>query len=448
MPTPIPTRSPKPTGNSQPTEDSQPTGDSQPIGSSQPTGNSQPTRTTPITPRAWWGAALAVAAVGWGANQFVPLLLLYRHRLDLSTATLQAIFGLYALGLAPGLLLGGPISDRYGRRRVGLLALATSLLATALLCVGGSGVAWLYLGRLIAGVASGAAFASGAAWVKELSAAQPTGGRLGARRVTVAMTVGFGAGPLVAGTLAEWAPAPTLLPYLPHLALTVTAFAFALRTPETRAAAPTTDSLYRQLRPAGLRDQRFRTVVLPLAPWVFGSAAIAIAYLPGLVAGRVGGHPVAFSAGVAGLTAAAGIGVQPLARRLEQHGGARPFRVALALVAIGVLTAALAAATREPVVVPIAAAILGAGYGCCQVCGFAEVQRIAAPGELAALTAVYQAVSYLGFALPYLLATAEAALPAEASLSIVAALATATLLYVGRKAAPSPAPASSPSTSR
>src|SRR5450755_1793258 len=157
---------------------------------------------------AWWGAALAVAAVGWGANQFAPLLLMYQARLGLATTTVEATFGLYAIGLVPGLLLGGPVSDRHGRRRVMAPALLASLLGAALLSAGGGGVGWLFAGRLVAGFASGAAFSSGAAWIKELSAAASPGSNPGPRRATVAMTVGFGTGPLVAGALAQWGPAP------------------------------------------------------------------------------------------------------------------------------------------------------------------------------------------------------------------------------------------------
>src|SRR5437763_15067548 len=167
--------------------------------------------------RAWLRAGVAVAAVGWGANQFAPLLLMYRAQLGLSATTVEATFGLYALGLIPGLLLGGPISDRHGRRRVMLPALIISVLGSLLLILGGWAPGWLFAGRLIAGVASGAAFSSGAAWIKELSgsarAANP-----GPRRATVAMTTGFAAGPLVAGLLAQWTPLPTLVPCLPHLA--------------------------------------------------------------------------------------------------------------------------------------------------------------------------------------------------------------------------------------
>src|SRR3954468_6814718 len=143
-------------------------------------------------PAPWVRVAIAVGAVAWGANQFVPLLLVYRDALGISSATAEATFGLYAFGLVPGLLLGGPFSDRHGRRVVLVAALVASVLASGLLLVGGQGVMWVFAGRLVAGIASGTAFSAGAAWLKELS---PDG--TGARRATVAMTAGFAASPLV-----------------------------------------------------------------------------------------------------------------------------------------------------------------------------------------------------------------------------------------------------------
>jgi MFS family permease len=96
-------------------------------------------RSGPGGGQAWWRAGLAVAAVGWGAQQFAPLLLMYQSVLHLSATTVQATFGLYVFGLIPGLLLGGPVSDRYGRRRVMVPTLAASLAATLLLMLGGEG---------------------------------------------------------------------------------------------------------------------------------------------------------------------------------------------------------------------------------------------------------------------------------------------------------------------
>jgi MFS family permease len=381
----------------------------------------------------WWPAGLAVAAVGWGAQQFAPLLLLYQARLHLSATVTQATFGLYILGLIPGLLLGGPFSDRYGRRRVMAPTLVASAVATGLLMFGGTGVGWLFAGRLLAGVASGAAFSSGAAWVKELSAAGPAGGAgHGPRRITIAMSIGFGLGPLVAGVLAQWAPSPTVLPYLPHLVLTAVAFPAALRATETRV--PAGGGLLRRLRIPEARDRRFRTVVVPLAPWVFGSVAVAMAYLPWVVKGHLGGYAVAFSAAITLLTAFAGILVQPLARRVDDPGRPRLLVTSMAIVVAGTLIAALAAAAVQPVLVVPAALVLGAGYGCCQVCGLIEVQRLARPDHLAGLTAAYQAVSYVGLVVSLPLVAATEAVPAAVLLLVVAALAVLTLAWTAVRA--------------
>ncbi len=378
-----------------------------------------------------------MAAVGWGAQQFAPLLLMYQAKLGLSTTTVQATFGMYVLGLIPGLLLGGPVSDRYGRRRVMVPTLVASIAGTALLICGGTGVGWLFTGRLVAGGASGAAFSCGAAWIKELSAAgSPTGANAGPRRLTVAMSIGFGLGPLIAGVLAQWAPAPTVLPYLPSLAVAIVALPLVLRAPETRTpnSENSQHGRWRQLRISGVRGRRFRTVVMPLAPWVFGSASIALAYLPGLVKDHLAGYAIVFSAVVTLLTAAAGILVQPLARRLDHPSKPRLIGSGLAIVVVGMLIAAAAAATSQPVLVVVAALVLGAGYGCCQVCGLLEVQRLAQPAHLAGLTAVYQAVSYLGFVAPFPLAAAGRVVPAGGLLVAVAVLAALTLVWTTRMA--------------
>jgi predicted MFS family arabinose efflux permease len=361
--------------------------------------------------RSWLRAGIAVAAVGWGANQFAPLLLLYQARLGLSAATVEATFGLYALGLMPALLVGGLLADRHGRRTVLLPALIASVIAGALLIAAGNTPGLLFAGRLIAGIASGAAFSSGTAWVKELA---PAG--TGARRLTIAMTAGFAAGPLVAGMLAQWAPLPTVLPYLPQLVLALIAIPLVLGTRETA-----TGQRGIGLRLPALRDPRFRRVVVPLAPWVFGSASIALAYLPGLVSGSL-----VFAAVTATLTGLAGIAIQPLARRPDPL----PLRrIALAIVVLGLLVSALAAGLAQPVLVVVSALVLGAGYGACLVCSLLEVQRIAGPAELAGLTAIYQAISYLGFAAPFVLAALAPLVAPSLLLLIVAALAALTLLW-------------------
>lgn len=130
-----------------------------------PTGSGTP---APV-PRYWLSAGWVMTASGWSANQFSALLGSYRSELGLTTAVTTALFGIYVLGLIPGLLLGGPLADRRGRRPVVFLALGTSALATCLLMTGPASAVFLWPGRFLTGIGAGALLAAGSAWIKELS---------------------------------------------------------------------------------------------------------------------------------------------------------------------------------------------------------------------------------------------------------------------------------------
>ncbi|OLT14046.1 hypothetical protein BJF78_20325 [Pseudonocardia sp. CNS-139] len=122
--------------------------------------------------RPWLRVAGALFAIGYGANQFSPLMVLYRERGHYSAVTVAAIFAVYVAGLAPGLLAGGPASDRWGRRRLALPALVVSVPASGVLALGGVPVVSepaLYAGRFLFGLVTGIAMAVGTSWVKELS---------------------------------------------------------------------------------------------------------------------------------------------------------------------------------------------------------------------------------------------------------------------------------------
>lgn len=127
------------------------------------------------------------------------------------------------------------------------------------------------------------------------------------------------------------------------------------------------------------------------------------------------------------LTALAGVLIQPLARRLGRTGGPALLIAGMSLVTVGLLVEAAVARLGQPGLVLAGAVVLGSGYGCCLVYGLSEVQRMAPPGELAELTAVFQAATYIGFGLPYLLSVLRPYASPPALLLAVAALAALTL---------------------
>ncbi|HJP79938.1 MAG TPA: MFS transporter [Pseudonocardiaceae bacterium] len=376
----------------------------------------------------WWRAALVLFGIGWGANQFSPLLGAYRAEAALSNATVQGLFAVYAVGLVPGLLLGGPAADTYGRRKLVLPAAFGSLVASICLLLGPHSLALLLIGRFLAGAATGVVLAAGTAWVKELSHPpydQPAHPTTGARRAGLAISAGFGAGPLVAAIIAQWAPQPLRLAYLPHLVIMVAGIVLAWPVDEPPRVRRAPGARF-----GAVRSPAFLRVVAPAAPWVFAAPTVAFAVLPGAVGGSLGHYVTVYAGVAAGLTLGAGLLVQPIARRMSDRHVRLVVVAGLGAVIVGLVIAALAAWLAEPVLALLAAAILGGGYGLCLVFGLTEVSRIAGEGQLAGLTAVYYALTYVGFTAPYLLALLEhlAALPIL--LLALALLATVTLAAV------------------
>jgi MFS family permease len=377
---------------------------------------------------AWVRVASALFAVGWGANQFAAMLLVYREEDGASSEAVTALFGAYAIGLIPALLVVAPISDRIGRRKVMRPVLVLSVVATVVLLVGGDHLAVLLVGRLAAGIASGAAFAPGTAWVKELSADQPPG--TGARRATLALSAGFGSGPLVAGVFAQWLPGPTVLPYVPHLVLMALVIAIAWNAPEPVAARSHDEPRRRSEAWAALRSRPFLLGVVLTAPWVFGAAATSFATIPTFV--HIGLAPIAVTGALTGLTLWTGVAVQPVGKRL-----ADPRLViisGLASAAAGLLVGLLLSATGAEWLVIPAAVLLGIAYGLVLVGGLTTVEQLAHPDDLGTLNAVFYSLTYVGFAAPLLSTLALKALSPEGlmGVGVLMIALTAPLVLVSR----------------
>jgi len=374
--------------------------------------------------RSWLAVGFAMFAVGWGANQFSPMLLVYRAQLGLSAGHLALLFALYAVGLIPGLLVGGPASDRYGRRALVLPFVVLSPLATVVLVLANHSPLGLGASRLLAGACSGVVFAAAGAWLQELSTDAPPGAA--ARRAAVSLSLGFGTGPLVAALIAEWVPDPLRLPYLPHIGLGILAFLIVLRVPETVSPAGASGPLLRL--PSTALLPRFRRAVMPVAPWVFGTASLAFVVLPGQVSSAKSAS-VAFAGVATALTLGTGVLCQPLARRIEERRrlGAAAVGLASAALALAIGLAAEDAASKPLVLV--AAVPFGLAYGMCLVSGLRETERLAPASERGASIAVFLALTYLGFGAPYLLDLVDGAVGVTVTFGIGIALALATMAW-------------------
>ncbi|MFC7340755.1 MFS transporter [Saccharopolyspora griseoalba] len=374
----------------------------------------------------WVPAALLMAAAGWGANQFSPLLGAYERDLGLSASTATGLLAVYVVGLVPGLLLGGPLADRRGRKPVVCWAIVLNAVATAALMLGAHQVPWLVVGRVLVGISTGSVLAAGAAWVRELSHppfGSATEDGAGARRAGALLAAGFSLSGFGSALVATWGPAPLISAYAPHLVLCAMTLPWALRCPETRVrgegSAP---------RGRALRDPRFWRAVAPVAPWVFVTPPVAFAVLPGLVTAHQPRLQV-LCAGVATLLAP-GLGalVQPLARRLARHGPRLTAVIGLTGGSAGLVLAAVAGWFVSPWLGLPAALLLGVSYGFTSTYCLTMVGRIAGPTELAGLTAVMWVLAYVGFFVPFVVSLLAPIVPAQVVLLVLAGLALLALL--------------------
>jgi predicted MFS family arabinose efflux permease len=341
---------------------------------------------------------LLMLAAAAGTNVPTPLLLVYRDELHMSSTSVTALFGVYALGLMPAVAFAGPAADRWGRRRVALPAALFCGLTSLLYVTVAHHEPLLFLVRFLQGAGAGAVFTVGSAWLVEAALRERS--TSGPRTAAVTMTGGFAIGPAVAGLIGQWGPWPLVLPYLLHVAALLLAVLPAWTVGET--LTPRADGHRGLPRTRAFRPGRLRPAVLvvaPLAVCVYAFPASAIAGVPVLIGFPVA--PVALTGLLAGVTLGAGSLAAPLQGRL----GPRTAPVAAACGLVGFAGTALAAAVAPLLLLAVpSAVVLGAGGGLALASGLARLPTVASAGRLGSVSAAFYACAYVGFGVPLLLA--------------------------------------------
>lgn len=355
----------------------------------------------------WVAAALSMFTVAWGGNQYTPMLVFYREQGFFPDLFIDLMLVSYAVGVAVGLLVAGPLSDRYGRRTLMLPTPILAAVSSVLIALGEETAMLMTLGRVLAGIAVGIAMTAGGSWIKELSdprfdpTATPSSG---AKRASMSLTAGFALGPAVAGALAQWGPLPGQLPYLLHVLLSLLLLPLLLAVPETRQSAHRniTGSFWTDLKVPSARHPRFLFVVVLLGPWVFGSAFVAYAVLAGQLQPHVE-QPVAVAALIALVTLGTGFLVQQFGPRIAGGGKSRGPLIAMAVTLIGMAAAAVVVTQHSLATTLFASVFLGLSYGLCMYVGLAESQKLAAPNDMAGLSGYFYCLTYVGMIFPALL---------------------------------------------
>jgi MFS family permease len=345
----------------------------------------------PRTPGPFPIVAAALFALIAGANLPTPLYAVYRERFGFSTTVLTLVFTTYAFVLVAALIACGQLSDRLGRRRVIVAGLVVASVALTVFAAAES-TTWLFAGRALQGLAAGTVSGAAVAALVEL---EPSGdGARAALVATLAQAGGTATGPLVAGALAEWAPAPRSLCYLLWLALTVAIATAVLRIREP-ARPPGRWRLQRPSVPPEIRGDFAWAMVTAAAAWAV--AALFVSVVPSYAAKLLDSDDLALLGAIAATMLFSSCAGQVLALRSSiSHARAQSGGLGLLIAGLGALVAAFP--THSLTLLLGAALLAGVGHGFAFLGAQAQVNDLAPPERRGEVTAAFLAGIYGGVA--------------------------------------------------
>lgn len=379
-------------------------------------------------------AMIGVAFMGSGL--VTPLYEIYQKTFHFSEITLTLIYAAYVVGNVAALLFFGRFSDALGRRRVAGWSIVLGFASIGCF-IFANDTSWLYVARVLSGVAVGLASGTGTAWLSDLNE-EKTAATVTA---TAANGFGFALGPLLAAAIAQYGSDPLHLPFYVYLAFLAVAGLLVVGARETVTAKESV-RVAELMRPrVGVPAELLPKFIAP-AVTVFGTFALVgfyAALIPTVVAHALrDSQPIVGGAIVFEIAFLAAVGA--IAGRAIPSRRAMLATLILLLPSVAIL---LFAQIAHSMLALILATAIGAlcwalGYrGSLQV-----VNEIAPADRRAEVASTYYIVGFIGNSIPVIgvgLITAIAG-PKIASLTFgctIAAFAVAALLHELRRSSES-----------
>jgi MFS family permease len=323
-----------------------------------------------------------------------PLYALYQAQWGFSPITTTIVFGVYAVSVLVALLTVGKLSDHIGRKPV-LLATLVVEAATMIVLATAGGVPALLVGRVVQGLATGAAVGAIGAMMLDVDA------KRGQLANAFTPGIGTGGGALLSALLVSFLPAPTHLVYYVLLGVFLLQAVGVAFIRETVTRAP---GALASLKPEITVPKAVRAHLVAATPVLFAAWALAGLYGalgPALLGKLLGGNNTILAGvlvfGFAGVASAMVLVLRTVsATAVMQIGAVALFTgVAVTLAALGLGSVALFF---------VGTLIAGAGFGAGFQGGIRIVVPQVAPHERAGTLSLLYVVSYLGFGVPAVIA--------------------------------------------
>ena len=335
--------------------------------------------------------AYAFAAIMVGTTLPTPMYALYGEQMHFAVLTTTVIYATYAGGVLFALLAFGRWSDAIGRRPVLLAGVVFAVASAAVFLVAHS-VSMLLVGRVLSGLSAGIFTGTATAAVIE---AAPENWRTKAAAVATVVNIGgLGTGPLLAGLLVEYAPAPLHLSFIVHIVLALLAGAAVLIVPETSQRTGSI-GVQRLSVPAEVRAV---FVIAALAAFAgFAVTGLFTAVAPSFLSQVVGITNHAVAGLIACSIFAASAVAQVAARTMNPQ---RAVAIGCAILVVGMVILAVALHFSSLAGLIAAAVVSGIGQGISFSRGLAAVAERTPPGRRAEVSSTYFVVAYVAISLP------------------------------------------------
>ncbi len=334
------------------------------------------------------GLGYALVALLTGTNLATPLYAAYEHVFRLSPLDVTLLVAVYAAAVIVALLACGPLSDTAGYRPVLAAGLITAAGGAALLAAA-SGPAWLYAGRAVQGLAVGTCSGALTAGLV-LTESRGRTARASFLAAT-ATTAACGAGPVLAGALAQYAPHPRTLSYLVEIGLLAPALAAVAMLP---AGLGRTGGRWQPRwprLPGAYRSAFLRAALVSLLAWAV--AYVALALVPSYTAAALGGSNLLVDGTAAGSLLLVAAAAQAVCR---SWGPGRAQAYGLAGLIAGLAGLVAAGASGSAALLFGAMAVAGTGQGLAFMGGIRQVNEIAPASERAGTVAMFYVLTYGG----------------------------------------------------
>jgi hypothetical protein len=377
-----------------------------------------------------WG--FWIAAVAFLLNMAfsavpTPLYAIYAARDGLDSVSITIVYAVYAVGVIASLFFGGHLSDSIGRKVVFVPALFINV-ASAVIFMLWPSFTGLLVARTVSGVSVGLTTATATAYLSELHLGARPGapGRRAQIIATAANLGGIGLGPLVAGILAQYAPAPLELPYLVFGgAIAVLAVLVALSPETTLLSSPV--PRYRPQRiavPRATRGMFFGATAAGIAAFaVFG---VFNSLVPTFLVGTLGEKSHAIAGAVAFAAFAAGAVAQIILARWETRA---MLRRSIPILAVGLALFAVGMWMPNVSVFVLGGILTGAGAGLVFRAAMITAGGAALPEARAEVLAGFFLGAYVGLSVPVIgLGVATLYWPARDVMLVFIALVLAALI--------------------